>query len=181
MVINLTPYGLAFFSLLILFVNRNHITLKTFYWILSIFGLTIIFEAIGVNTSIIFGDYFYSNILGFKILGVPLVIGLNWTIVLVGLFTLTDNSVQLNVFFNSLIIGVLAVLFDYILEPVAIKLNYWQWNANIVPMKNYISWFIIAFIFGFIGFKLKAKYKDGLIIHYIFAQFLFLTMLNLFL
>ncbi len=178
-VINLTPYGLAFFSLVILFFNAGKISHKTFYWILSIFVITIIVEGIGVNTSLIFGNYFYSNILGFKLFGVPLVIGLNWTIVLLGLFTLTDNSFKGNIFLNSFMIGILAVLFDYILEPVAIKLNYWHWDANVVPLKNYISWFIISFVFGFIGFKLKSKYKNGLLIHYIFAQFLFLTMLNL--
>lgn len=181
LVINLTPYGLVLFSLVVLFNNKNKISHDTIYWILSIFIVTIVVEAIGINSSLIFGDYSYSNILGLKLFGVPIVIGLNWTIVLLGLFTLADNSFNANVFFKSIMIGILAVLFDYILEPVAIKLNYWHWSSDIIPVKNYISWFIIAFSFGYVGFKLKAKFHNDFIIHYIFAQFIFLCMLNLFL
>ena len=180
-VVNLTPYGLAFFSIIILSFNEENFNNKTVAWIISIFILTIIVEAIGVNTAIIFGNYFYSNVLGIKIFGVPLVIGLNWTIVILGLFTLVENIFYSNIIFNSILIGALAVLFDIILEPVAVKLNYWQWETSFIPLKNYLSWFVIAVVFGFAGFKLKAKFRSRYILHYIFAQFLFLCLLNIFL
>jgi putative membrane protein len=40
----------------------------------------------------------------------------------------------------------LLVLLDILIEPVAIY-NFWSWNETIVPIKNYIAWFIISFIF----------------------------------
>ncbi len=181
MVINITPYGLTFFSIMILFLNKDKNDFKTFLWIASIFIATIIIEIIGVNSALIFGNYSYSNVLGLKLLGVPIVIGLNWTIVIIGLFSLTEDLQLTNILIVCLIIGSLAVLFDIVLEPVAVKLDYWQWESNIIPIKNYLSWFGIAFLFGFVGFKLKLRFRSDIIKHYIIAQFIFLSMLNLFL
>ncbi len=179
MVVQLTPYGLAAFSLAIFSFNQEKINQKTIYWITSIFLATIILEIIGVHTSAIFGSYYYSNVMGIKLFGVPVMIGLNWTVVIIGLFALTENAVKTNIYIKSFMIGLLAVLFDFILEPVAVKLNYWQWENDIIPFKNYAAWFLIALIMSFIGFKLKAKFKNIFIIHYIFAQFLFFILLNL--
>ena len=35
---------------------------------------------------------------------------------------------------------------DYIMEPVAIASDFWCWNGAIVPLWNYICWFVIAWI-----------------------------------
>lgn len=180
-VIKLTPYGLAILSLTIFLFNAKRFNAKTVIWIATVFLFTIIVEIIGVNTALVFGDYVYSDVLGFKLFGVPLIIGLNWTIIILGLVSLTDNLVSTNIIFHSILIGAFAVLFDIILEPVALKLNYWEWETLSIPFKNYLSWFIIAFILGLAGFKIKAKFSSRYILHYIFAQFLFLCLLNLFL
>ena len=42
-------------------------------------------EAIGVNTGLLFGTYEYGANLGFKIFGVPLIIGVNWTVLIIQL------------------------------------------------------------------------------------------------
>ncbi|MBK7882948.1 MAG: carotenoid biosynthesis protein [Chitinophagaceae bacterium] len=40
----------------------------------------------------------------------------------------------------------LAVFFDWVMEPVAVKLRYWQWVGLEIPFFNYLSWFIISII-----------------------------------
>jgi len=53
---------------------------------------------------------------------------------------------------SSVIINgaVLATLFDYIMEPAAVKLGFWTWNNGNVPMMNYFTWFLISIVIMFI-------------------------------
>ncbi len=178
-VILITPYGLFCLSVLIIYLECNKINTPTAYWLIIIFILTILFEIIGVKTKLIFGSYYYSNILGIKVFGVPFIIGINWMMIIYGLFTLVQNYFKVNIIAKSIILGLMAVLFDIILEPSAMKLKYWEWNTVSVPISNYVSWFIISFFFALAGFILKAKKGSSLISHYLFAQFLFLVIINI--
>ena len=60
--------------------------------VLIIFGLII--EIIGVKTGFPFGDYYYGNKLGIYILNVPLVIALNWAIVIFCSKSLLKNFIK---------------------------------------------------------------------------------------
>jgi putative membrane protein len=40
--------------------------------------------------------------------------------------------------------GLLTVAFDWIMEPVAIRLDYWTWAGGDIPLQNYLAWFLIA-------------------------------------
>jgi uncharacterized membrane protein len=57
--------------------------------------------------------------------------------------------------------AILAVVFDYVLEPVAINLNYWQWAYNIIPLQNYLAWFLISFGLSFIVYNKVVKLKTS--------------------
>ena len=49
----------------------------------------------------------------------------------------------------------LALIFDWVMEPVAVKLGYWQWENDRIPLYNYISWIIISTILLTLFRKLK--------------------------
>ena len=76
--INLTPLNLSVSFFLLVFVNKNHF--KTITFILICFFVGMISEILGVNYGLIFGDYEYGNALGYRLFGVPLLIGANWAI-----------------------------------------------------------------------------------------------------
>ena len=38
-----------------------------------------------------------------------------------------------------------AVIFDWFLEPLAIRLGFWKWDGEI-PVYNYICWFVISLL-----------------------------------
>ena len=40
------------------------------------------------------------------------------------------------------------VTLDFLIEPVAIELGFWQWHADKIPFENYVAWFILATIFS---------------------------------
>ncbi|MBK9736414.1 MAG: carotenoid biosynthesis protein [Saprospiraceae bacterium] len=153
--IDMTPFTLILMSFLV-FLNDKTPSKKAIiiYGILGFFtGL--LTEMIGVNTSLLFGNYSYGPPFGFKVLGVPILIGLLWVVTVYGVGHLT------NWFFNQFIIyksdhygfkfikiifaALLVTMYDFVLEPGAITLGYWYWLPDgAVPMFNYVCWFTIS-------------------------------------
>ena len=74
---SLTPLNL-FISSTLLFVNQKSLKKKEIIIVFLIFSIGMIAEILGVNYGLIFGKYDYGDNLGLKLLGVPLLIGLNW-------------------------------------------------------------------------------------------------------
>src|SRR5689334_23098853 len=54
--------------------------MRALAWVGIVYALTLAAEVIGVATGAIFGAYSYGEVLGFKLLEVPLIIGLNWVV-----------------------------------------------------------------------------------------------------
>ncbi len=175
----LTPYLLFLTGISVLYFTLRRGELKLLLWCLIVYVLTFILEVTGVKTGIIFGSYTYGNTLGFQFLGVPLIIGFNWVIVILGAVSLAEQIDQ-NIFLTGLFTGTLAVLFDIMMEPVAIKLNYWEWNSGFIPISNYYSWFGISFISSMLYDLLKIKTSEGLPEIYFTIQLTFFILLSLF-
>jgi putative membrane protein len=65
------------------------------------------------------------------------------------------------------------MIFDLILEPVAILLNYWYWKGGIVPIQNYLAWFVLAVIISILYDLLKVSHKTKMPAYYLLIQGLF--------
>ncbi len=103
-------------------------------------------EVTGVNTGLVFGHYKYGSGLGFKLFETPLLIGVNW------LFLTYASASMLRGFkVNQNLVVILAPLlmlaYDLVLEQVAPKMDMWAWQNDVIPLQNYVAWFVIAFIF----------------------------------
>jgi bisanhydrobacterioruberin hydratase len=152
--ISMTPLTLLLMSGLIIW-NENKITKAfiLFFCFCAIVGF--LSELIGTNTGLLFGMYSYGNAFGYKILGTPLLISILWfgtvysvgQIVLAIYISLSKNS-ERSIATNFLLINIAAALttfFDYILEPAAIALGYWEWHPEgEIPVFNYICWYFIS-------------------------------------
>lgn len=148
---------LSFVSLIIpmvLFLIRLKPSIKDSVLLVLVFSLTFFSEWLGVNYGWIFGEYLYGDSLGIKIGGVPLMIGVNWV-----LLSVVSRQALFGVFSNKYIVAffapVLMLLIDVILEPIAPKLGFWDWNNIDVPISNYRDWFIVALISQLILFNFK--------------------------
>jgi len=166
-----------------------------FLLITSIVGFGM--EALGVNTGMIFGNYSYSDILGMKVLNTPLIIGINWFIIIycTGMFTTAYENYMLRrlnesglaitsrLKIISFIVDAvfLAVMFDWIMEPVAVKLGYWQWQNNIIPLYNYISWAVVSALLLALFRKLNTGRHNIFAVHLFIIQVLFFLILRTFL
>jgi putative membrane protein len=178
-VVNLTSLFLFATSATVLYfvftINPNPF-LKS--WFVTFFIFTFLLEALGVKTGQVFGSYSYGNTLQPQVLGVPLIIGINWVILMMATYSIATYFFK-NTLLVLLISPLLIVAFDWVLEPVAIELDYWSWTSVEVPLRNYIAWFMIS-LTGTIFLRAKKVNLDIKIPRVFFiAQFAFFFFLLL--
>ena len=111
--------------------------------IMVAFLVGFIAEIVGVNTGLLFGDYTYGSVMGLKIAGVPILIGITWALVTIAAWQIVSMS-PYSRGAKIFLAACLVVIFDLILEQYATAFGLWQWDGGIIPLKNYISWFIVA-------------------------------------
>ena len=168
----LTPFNLvASLILLLLF----HTDFRASFWLYCVVAFMVGFlvEVAGVQTGIIFGEYFYGNALGFKVAEVPLVIGTNWLMLSYLCGSLTDR-LSAPIIVKVLIAAGLMTLLDFVIEPVAIRLDFWQWQGGIIPLQNYLAWYGISALLFLLYFKLPFRKENSLAPLLLALQFLFL-------
>ena len=165
-------------------------------WAVATYLVTFMLEAIGVATGDVFGSYEYGPTLGLKLLDVPLVIGFNWVVVVLGAITGVELvaerlrrrmgvsrqrrsvSVAVGAVLAAASVGLVAVGFDLLLEPVAIGLDYWHWAGVVVPLRNYVAWFLIAALVSFPVFLLRPRFESRVPLYYLVVQTVFIAALN---
>jgi uncharacterized membrane protein len=152
-------------------------------WSLFVIICSIFIESLGVKTGFIFGAYQYGNNLPPYIGSVPIAIGFAWLAMLFSSISIVQKLVpkswyKLDIVF---ILGttLFMTLFDIFMEPAATKLQYWTWENGQIPLKNYFAWFIISYIFAWIGvqFKVLTKNISTLGMHAYIAQFIYFILI----
>lgn len=146
---------------------------------LSIYLLSYVIEAIGVNTGLIFGEYRYGAGLGIKLWNTPLIIGLNWLMLVYLTYSVTAKY-NISGFSGITVASLLMVLYDIILEQVAPALDMWHWENQTVPLRNYAVWFILAAIFHSMFRAFNIKTRNRLAETILICQFCFFLGLLLF-
>lgn len=122
-------------------------------WVAGTYGFTFAAEAAGVATGAVFGAYAYGPTLGPAWRGVPLLIAFNWVVVVHGACCVAGRGLppglgKLRRPALALLAGLACAAFDFIMEPIAVRLDYWQWAGGSIPLQNYAAWFAIAALAG---------------------------------
>jgi putative membrane protein len=155
--------------------DRKHLL---FFGGVAAFTFTI--EAIGVKTGALFGEYIYGSSLPGKLFDTPLIIGFNWLMLSYGAVELVRKIQPLRKYL-PLVVGMLMSLFDFIMEPVAMRTDMWSWSFNQIPLQNYVMWLVISAIVA-AGFELFSISTNNKIAPRIFIlQGIFFLALRLFL
>jgi hypothetical protein len=116
-------------------------------------------ESVGVATGIVFGDYHYTDDLGFKILGVPPLVQIAYvamayaSLMTARLILRTDaprDTIQLLAV--TFIAALVMVGWDVAMDPLQSTLSGdWVWEQGGryfgVPLHNYLGWFLTVFAF----------------------------------
>ena len=153
--IRLVPFHLLLMFGVIVFSYNGHLN-RLLLFISGVFLCGFLVEVLGVHTGKIFGSYYYGDTLGYKIAAVPLLMGVNWVILIFSIGQMVKAMKVRNSILASFLGAIILVLFDFFLEPVAMKFNYWQWDWHEIPVQNYVAWFIVSIIL------LKFYYALGL-------------------
>jgi putative membrane protein len=173
-----TPYTL----LLTCFVFLIHSPLVDKKFIFAFFSIAIlgfIIEVVGVKTGLIFGKYSYGDGLGYKFLNVPLVISINWAMLICAGIIVVSR-----IFTNKIIVLVLAALLvtgiDLIIEQVAPKLDFWQFEGGLPDLQNYLSWIGVAFFTSYFFYPTIIKGNRTVSLIILILQIIFFTFLFIF-
>jgi len=136
-------------------------------------------ELLGVHTALLFGHYSYGETLGIKLCGVPLVIGINWFLLIYITGVVMERSPVKNIYLRTLCGAAILTTLDFLIEPVAIHFDYWHWADNTIPLKNYLCWFLLSawmlWLFSRFGFTRQNRVAPALLI----MQFIFFAVLGL--
>jgi putative membrane protein len=173
--------SLSFFNLLLSFsvlvVGRNNRSWLFYAFVVLCYLIGLTVEYIGVHTGLLFGEYQYGENLGLKFMGIPLIIGINWA-----MLVLTSGSFLVHFkrgnWLKSMLAAGLMTGLDAIMEPVAMKSDFWQWKNDVIPLYNYVCWFFISWALLWIGFKLKLIESNKVSKALFILLIVFFTILN---
>ena len=175
----LTPFALLLSAAFIIWFHKPRFNSKTLLVFGLIYVVSFVAEAIGVNTGLLFGDYIYGKGLGPKIFETPLMIGLNWLMLVYCTKVITDQLFQKEII--QLIAGPLMMVgYDLVMEQAAPGLDMWSWNGGTIPLQNYLAWFGFAFLFHLLIRKSKVSFANALAAPVFIIQFLFFVILVVF-
>lgn len=129
-------------------------------------------EVEGVSTGLIFGSYNYGDTLGPKLFDVPLILGFNW-------FFMVYCSTQIAMLLKwpllptAILSGAIMTVYDLVLEPNAIALNFWTWEGGTIPLQNYVAWFLFGTLFCLFYLYRSTPVKNPMAIFLFTIQWVF--------
>ncbi|MFA6233357.1 MAG: carotenoid biosynthesis protein [Bacteroidota bacterium] len=136
----MTPFvlgGSALFA-----VWRTYEYSSKLLWTLGvIFVGTWAIEVLSVATTFPFGSCYYTDQLGWQVLGVSIVIPFVWLLII------ATSDAAVGHFFGRLscvLTALFATMLNFFLEFAADALDFWHWSTRFPPLSNYASWFVIS-------------------------------------
>jgi len=159
------PFALGHFSVLSFFAfSLGHSLLflggrRTLVFVGGTFLVSLILESAGVLTGLIYGRYYYTDRMGYKILGlVPLLIPLSWFMMIYASYDIADliigprrrPSTLADIAWQGALASLAMTAWDLSMDPRASSLmGMWVWLEKGpwfgVPVQNYVGWLITAF------------------------------------
>jgi bisanhydrobacterioruberin hydratase len=191
---SLTPMNLLLSAGLLIYTQKEKNS-RFFLFVTVCYVVGYLVEYLGVNHQLLFGEYRYLPAMGWQWKSVPLVIGVNWFIMMYccgvtiqhflnfmwNKLKDEDEPRRANVGFFAIIIdgALLATFFDWIMEPIAVKLGYWQWLGDgSIPLFNYACWFVISALLMLLFRLLSFPKQNQFAVNLLLIQFMFFLILR---
>jgi putative membrane protein len=152
---------------------------KFLFAFFSIAFLGFIIEVIGVKTGLVFGKYSYGDGLGFKLLEVPLIISINWAMLIFAGIRIV-SSIFANKIASLVVAASLVTLIDLIIEQVAPKLDFWQFEGGLPGLHNYLGWIGVAFFTSYFFYPTIIKGNRPVSLIILILQIIFFNSLFIF-
>ena len=172
--VSATPINLLI-SFILLLLNTE-LRFNIILLILFCFSFGMLAEILGVSYGLIFGNYKYGEVLGYKIFNVPVIIGVNWCILV--FITGTMSNLFFKNYWKKVLCGIILMIFmDILIEPIAPILDFWKFEGGITKLQNYLGWFFVSFPMLILFNKLKPNVNTSFSFNLYFLQALFFVIL----
>ncbi len=173
-----TPYTLLL-TCLVFLIHSPLADKKFLIAFFSIAFLGFIIEVIGVKTGLVFGKYSYGDGLGIKLLEVPLIISINWAMLICAGIRII-SGIFANKITVLLVAALLVTLIDLLIEQVAPKLDFWQFEGGLPGLHNYLGWIGVAFFTSYFFYPTIIKGNRSVSFIILILQIIFFTSLFIF-
>jgi putative membrane protein len=67
---------------------------------------------------------------------------------------------------------------DFLIEPIAIRFDYWSWSGGEIPLQNYLGWYLFSYLLFWVFRGLDFQKQNKAAIVLLFAQAGFFLVLN---
>jgi bisanhydrobacterioruberin hydratase len=168
---------LSFFAILLFHDLKYDSRTISLLIIIALSGFLI--EVAGISTHKIFGNYLYGETLGIKLFDTPLLIGINWVMLVFATGTVVE-SLRLSNLYKILLASGIMVFYDLLMESVAPLLGMWSWEGGTIPVKNYIAWLVIAVIMHTCLKVFHVRPRSSIALYLLTIQGLFFVLLIIF-
>jgi uncharacterized membrane protein len=121
-----------------------------------VFGVSLLFESVGVATGWVYGPYHYTNKLGPLFLGlVPYLIPAAWFMMSYPSFVIADWLVPSfskrwqRLLAVAAVGGLVMTAWDLVMDPIMVAGGHWVWDTNGayfgIPLQNFWGWWLTVF------------------------------------
>lgn len=142
-------------------------------------------EVVGVNTDLVFGAYAYGKTLGFQLLGVPLLIGINWAaLTLAGLQVARHFMIISSRWLAAAVTTGILLILDVLMEFVAPKLDFWSFyhgneRTDYPGLHNFAGWAVTGFIIAYFAHPYLSRGINRVALFFLVIQVAFFAALAL--
>jgi len=152
--------------------------------LLSFFSMFI--ETLGVVTGFPYGFFNYTDKLGFFVGVIPWTVSFGWVPLVIASWFLTEDFFNNKSWINKnnrdwflllkkvVVGGFVLMVFDLVLDPGSISINFWEWGINGfyygIPFSNFLGW-IFSGAIGVLIIYLFVKDKFGMSSNVLFSAF----------
>jgi putative membrane protein len=110
---------------------------------------------------------------------VPLVISINWAM-LICAGIIVVSRIFANKITVLIVAALLVTLIDLVIEQVAPKLDFWQFEGGLPGLNNYLSWIGVAFFTSYFFYPTIIKGNRNVSLIILILQIIFFTFLFIF-
>ncbi len=180
--VSMTPLNLSIMFVLLL-INGSSFSKPLMLGFIISFFTGLFAEMIGVHTGLLFGNYSYGDAMSVKLMNVPILIGINWFVVVFCSYVIVTRYLPVSIgpVATSALAALMTTGFDWLMEPVAVTLGFWSWQDAHIPIFNFICWFVISFLLIRVFIRIKVPTANPFALYLLLIQAAFFLFLRFFL
>jgi uncharacterized membrane protein len=153
----LTPVStLVGFTFAFLHAGQREGWSRTLRLLALVFGVSLLFESVGVATGLVYGPYHYTDKLGPLFLGlVPYLIPVAWFMMSYPSFVIADRLIPADwgrwqrILSVAAVGGMVMTAWDLVMDPIMVASGHWIWDVSGayhgIPLQNFWGWWLTVF------------------------------------